>query len=123
MKTISELWRVDGISNEFIMSSQCAEFMDEYEVHHNSNKKSKLKSKLSNRDKVFSLYKKNKSVNEIAKTLNLKPMTIENHLFHILEFYDDVDIVPDYFGLSEQLEEIIKQVVILKSELAIFTSN
>ena len=112
-KTISELWRVDGISNEFIMSSQCAEFMDEYvKFHHNSNKKSKLKSKLSNRDKVFSLYKKNKSVNEIAKTLNLKPMTIENHLFHILEFYDDVDIVPDYFGLSEQLEEIIKKAIL-----------
>ena len=39
-------------------------------------------------------------------------MTIENHLFHILEFYDDVDIVPDYFGLSEQLEEIIKKAIL-----------
>lgn len=195
-KTISELWKVDGISNEFIMSSQCAEFMDEYvkfqhnsidntyllektiysvsdhsftivpvrkdtgimkgkwqirikgdkvkgkcgfktiysdpdisiakskaakfigcsandficnnEIKINSNKKEKL----SNRDKVFSLYKKNKSVKEIAKTLNLKPITIENHLFHILEFYDDVDIDPDYFDLSEELEEIIKKAIL-----------
>jgi uncharacterized protein YpbB len=64
------------------MSSQCAEFMDEYTqvtFKGHSNKKEKL----SNRDKVFSLYKKNKSVKEIAKTLNLKPITIENHLFHI----------------------------------------
>lgn len=110
-KTISELWKVDGISNEFIMSSQCAEFMDEYTqvtFKGHSNKKEKL----SNRDKVFSLYKKNKSVKEIAKTLNLKPITIENHLFHILEFYDDVDIDPDYFDLSEELEEIIKKAIL-----------
>jgi ATP-dependent DNA helicase RecQ len=195
-KTISELWKVDGISNEFIMSSQCAEFMNEYvkfqhnsidntyllektiysvsdhsftivpvrkdtgimkgkwqirikgdkvkgkcgfktiysdpdisiakskaakfigcsandficnnEIKINSNKKEKL----SNRDKVFSLYKKNKSVKEIAKTLNLKPITIENHLFHILEFYEDVDIEPDYFDLSEEREEIIKKAIL-----------
>ena len=109
-KTISELWKVDGISNEFIMSSQCVDFMEEYvNFQHNSNNK---KEKLSNRDKVFSLYKKNKSVKEIAKTLNLKPLTIENHLFHILEFYNDVDIDPDYFDLSEELEEIIKKAIL-----------
>ena len=111
-KTISELWKVDGISIEFINSSQCAEFMDEY-VKINYKKKSQNNTgKISNRDKVFSLYKKNKSVKEIAKTLNFKPMTIENHLFHILEFYDDVDIDPDYFNLSEDLEEIIKKAIL-----------
>jgi ATP-dependent DNA helicase RecQ len=111
-KTISELWKVDGISIEFINSLQCVEFMDEY-VKINYKKKSQNKTgKISNRDKVFSLYKKNKSVKEIAKTLNFKPMTIENHLFHILEFYDDVDIDPDYFNLSEDLEEIIKKAIL-----------
>lgn len=111
-KTISELWKVDGISNEFIMSSQCAEFMDEYLKLNNKKKSQNKTGKITNRDKVFSLYKKNKSVKEIAKTLNLKPITIENHLFHILEFYDDVDIDPDYFDLSEELEEIIKKAIL-----------
>lgn len=110
-KTILELWKVDGISNEFIMSSQCSEFMDEY-THLTFKRHSYKKGKLSNRDKVFSLYKKNKSVKEIAKTLNLKPITIENHLFHILEFYDDVDIDPGYFDLREELEEIIKKAIL-----------
>ena len=113
-KTISELWKVDGISNEFIMSPQCLEFMDEYvklyskKKLQNGNKNGKMK----NRDKVFSLYKKKKSIREIAKTLNLKPLTVENHLFHILEFYEDVDIEPDYFELSEEREEIIKKAIL-----------
>lgn len=111
-KTISQLWKVDGISNEFIMSSQCSEFMDEYLKLDNKKKSQNKTGNISNRDKVFSLYKKNKSVKEIAKTLNLKPMTIENHLFHILEFYDDVDIDPDYFDLSEEFEEIIKKAIL-----------
>lgn len=113
-KTISELWKVDGISNEFIMSQPCLDFMEEY-VKTNHKKKSNnsnKKGKLSNRDKVFSLYKKNISIKEISKTLNLKPITIENHLFHILEFYEDVDIEPDYFDLSEEREEIIKKAIL-----------
>lgn len=113
-KTISQLWKVDGISNEFIMSQPCLDFMEEY-VKTNHKKKSNnsnKKGKLSNRDKVFSLYKKNISIKEISKTLNLKPITIENHLFHILEFYEDVDIEPDYFDLSEEREEIIKKAIL-----------
>ena len=54
-KTISQLWKVDGISNEFIMSQPCLDFMEEY-VKTNHKKKSNnsnKKGKLSNRDKVF----------------------------------------------------------------------
>mgnify|MGYP005705560517 CR=1 FL=1 len=119
-KTISELWKVDGISNDFIMTPQCSHFMDEYTKLNKKftgkmgitlGNKPKKGGKTGNRDKVFTLYKQNKSVIEIAKTLNLKPLTIENHLFHILEFYEDVDIDPDYFDLSEDREELIKRAI------------
>ena len=33
-------------------------------------------------------------------------------MFHILEFYEDVDIEPDYFDLSEEREEIIKKAIL-----------
>ena len=113
-KTISDLWKVDGISNEFIMTPQCLEFMDMYNKLHLQNSISKGKSpkRIGNRDKVFALYKKNKSLKEITEILKLKPLTVENHLFHILEFYDDVDIDPDYFNLSEKKEGIIKKAIL-----------
>ena len=119
-KTITELWKVDGISNDFIMTPQCSHFMDEYnklnkkftgKIGITLGNKSKKGGRTGNRDKVFTLYKKNKSVVEISKTLNLKSITIENHLFHILEFYEDVDIDPDYFDLSEKRENIIKKAI------------
>ena len=96
------------------MTPQCLEFMDMYNKLRLQNSKSKGKSpkRIGNRDKVFALYKKNKSLKEITEILKLKPLTVENHLFHILEFYDDVDIDPDYFNLSEKKEGIIKKAIL-----------
>ena len=109
-KSISDLWKVDGISNDFIITQQCCEFMEEYKKL-SFKTEPKNGGRVKNRDKILSLYKQNKTLIEMANILKLKPLTIENHLFHILEFYDDIDIDPDYFNLSEKREELIKNAI------------
>lgn len=112
-KTLSSLWSVDGISDDFIMNYG-SEFIEEYnKIKKQSKKKSKGndKKKESTRDLTFKHYKDNKSIEEIAKITGKTIQTIEGHILHIFKHYEDVDIDPDYFGLTEEYEEEIKDVV------------
>ena len=100
-KTIQELWAVDGISNEFIMSEHCAEFMEALNPKKKPGK---------TRDHVLKLYKENKSIKTIAKELGIKEQTIEGHILHIFE-HEDIDIDMDYVGLTEEKEDLIKNAI------------
>tara|TARA_Y100001935_G_scaffold36302_1_gene28913 strand:+ start:130 stop:2121 length:1992 start_codon:yes stop_codon:yes gene_type:complete len=59
---------------------------------------------------TLSYYREGKTINEIAEMRQLSNGTIENHLLSILET-EDIDIDTDYFGLTEEYENEIKQVV------------
>uniref|UniRef100_A0A6C0J9H9 DNA 3'-5' helicase n=1 Tax=viral metagenome TaxID=1070528 RepID=A0A6C0J9H9_9ZZZZ len=115
-KNMTELWSVDGISNDFIMTPPCVEFMDEYvkkTKSPSSNKSNKKTNKISgkNRDNVYKLYKQNKSPKEIAKLIGVGEITVVSHILHIFEHYEDEEIVMDYFDLTEEKEEKIKNAI------------
>ena len=102
-KNLNELWKVNGISKEFIMSNQCGEFMDKY-LSFKTNGKTNGKTK----DSVLLYYKQGKTIKEISSILNISENTIENHVLYMYEHNDDIDIIMDYFGLTEEKEERIK---------------
>jgi len=112
-KNLTELWKVNGISKEFIMSNQCGEFMDKY-LSFKTNGKTNGKyskeghPKSKTKDSVLLYYKQGKTIKEISSILNISENTIENHVLYIYEHNDDVDIIMDYFGLTEEKEERIK---------------
>ncbi len=118
-RTLIELWKVDGISNDFVVTDECMEFMNEYKKLNQFNvktKKATKKRKKHNRDYTFALYKKGKTMTEIANISGLHKRTISNHMMYIFEHYEDVDIDPDYFGLTIEKEEAIKKIVKIKGD-------
>jgi ATP-dependent DNA helicase RecQ len=125
--SLNELWNVDGISNKFIMTLQCADFIKEYvelikslniskrsspskATKSKKSKKSK-KPKRSTRDAVFDLYKQGKTLKEICDSFDLKAQTIEGHILYIFEHYDDEEINMEYFGLTPENETKIKTAI------------
>jgi len=110
-KNMAELWSVDGISNDFIMTTPCIEFMDEYVKKHKSPQKKPNKISGKNRDNVYKFYKQNKSSKEISKLLGVKEQTVVSHILHIFEHYEDEEIVMDYFDLTEEREDKIKNAI------------
>lgn len=122
-RTLNELWNVDGISNKFIMTEQCADFLEKYVAlskasdncktpSPSKNPKSKKSTKKpKNRDVIFNLYKNGKSLKEIYSSINIKAQTIDGHILHIFEHYDDVDIDMDYFDLTIEKENKIKSAI------------
>ena len=120
-RSINDLWKIDGISNEFIMTEGCVEFMNEYKwmngfvpkgsPRRKKVKKVKKKGRRNNREDIYALYKQHKNVGEISKQLSISKQTVSNHIMYIFEHYDDEDIDMDYFGLTEDKEEIIKKAV------------
>ena len=110
-KNISELWAVDGISNEFIMMPSCIEFMNEYVATNKKISSPRKKIPGKTRDNVYALYKENKPIKEISKILSVKEQTIEGHIMYIFEHYKDEDIDMEYVGLTEEKENKIKNAV------------
>ena len=111
-KNMTELWGVDGISNEFIMTTPCVEFMEEYvKTPKSSSKKKSGKKSGKNRDNVYKFYKQNKSSKEISELVGIKEQTVVSHILHIFEHYDDEEIVMEYFGLTEEKEEKIRDAI------------
>ena len=107
-KDVSQLWKVDGISDEFIMKYG-SEFIHEYK------KKTKKKPSTSKsggvKDITYKHYKEGKSMSEISKLTDRTIRVIEDHMIHIFEHYDGVVIDRDYFGLTPEFEEEIKNAV------------
>ena len=168
--TVSQLWGVDGISDEFI-GKYGVEFINEYNkkqspggenwslsndkwlwdnrnnpidqlashfqrtngaikarLKHLNNPVHKAYSRLnasfpecrsslhitsnkSDRDVIYKYYTEGKTIGEISKLTERSPQTIEGHILHIFEHYDNVDIDPQYFGLTEELEKQINTAI------------
>ena len=116
-KTLTALWAIDGISDEFVMNYG-TEFIEELKK---INKKSKNNSKGTSkgnsnnketaRDITFKHYNDKKSLKDIIKITGKTSQTIEGHILHIFEHYENIEIDPEYFGLTEEYEEEIKDVV------------
>jgi len=110
-KDINDLLTVDGISKEFTTMPGCIEFLKGYLYVNNKIKSPRKKIQGKTRDNVYTLYKKNKSIREISKILDVKEQTIEGHIMHIFEHYEDEDINMEYVGLTEENENEIKVAV------------
>ena len=102
-KNTGELWKVDGISNDFVMRYG-SEFITEY------LKKPKKYNK-NPREMVLNFYKEGKTVLEMAKIMEVKQQTIEQHILNIFETDEGIDIDLDYFGLTEEKEDIIRKAI------------
>ena len=173
-KNITELWGVDGISDEFVMTYG-DEFMEGLHVmqgekwskdddiwllenmdkgvdfimkhfqrnkgsithrmkhilndNHNAHKRlkghygemsfqNKVESfqrkptprKSTAKEEVLTHFREGKSIEEIANCRQVSKNTIENQILSIMET-EDVDIDPDYFGLTEEYEDEIKEAI------------
>ena len=115
-KNLTELWKVDGISDEFIMMYG-TEFINKYKQKNNQTnnakqKKEKTKGEKKETSKEITkrLYKEGKTMKEIAVITKKNIRTIEQHILYIFENDEDTDIDPDYFGLTEEYENEIKYV-------------
>ena len=122
-KNITELWAIDGISDMFIMSPGCSEFMEEYtrlrkqvsstkEKNKEKNKekgkeKKKGKGRKGNRNNICKLYKQGKSMKEMTEILSVKMQTIESHILAIYENNDDIEVDLNYFELTSKKQECI----------------
>jgi len=128
-KSMSELWFVDGISNEFMMTSHCIEFMDEYllgkkvavenvavkrvtgkRVTGKRTSGKRVTKGTKTRESVHTYYKHKKSIKEISQLLQISEQTVEGHILYIYEHCDD-EILMDYFDLTEEKEEKIKEAI------------
>ena len=120
-KTLTALWAIDGISDEFVMNYG-TEFIEELKKINkksknksnskgNSNSKCKGNSKETARDITLRHYNDKKSLKDIIKISGKTSQTIEGHILHIFEHYENIEIDPEYFGLTEEYEEEIKDVV------------
>ena len=64
----------------------------------------------ANKQEILSHFREGKSIEEIAECRKVSKHTIEKHLLSIMET-EDVDIDPDYFGLTQEYEDEIKEVI------------
>jgi len=101
-KNIKDLLKVDGISEDFI-TNYGIELMKEVlkKKKHNKNPKKK----------VFKLYKEGKTMKEIAEIMEVKLRTIEQYILDIFENHEDADIDCDYFDLTDDIEEEVKNAI------------
>ena len=112
-KNIKELWSIDGISDEFVMTYG-DEFMEGFLAEpaktFQSFKSKPAPRKTTAKQEILSHYREGKSIEEIAKCRQVSNNTVEGHLLSIMET-ENVDIDPDYFGLTEEYEEEIKRAI------------
>lgn len=101
-KNMKDLLNVDGISEDFV-TNYGLEFMTEVlkKKKHNKNPKKT----------VFKLYKTGKTMSEIAEIMEIKMTTVEQYILDIFENNEDADIDCDYFDLTEEIEEEIKNAI------------
>ena len=116
-KNITELWAIDGISDMFIMSPGCSEFMDEYtqlrKQYASTKGNQKTKSRKGKtgktgktRNNIYELYKQGKTMKEMSQILSLKMQTIESHILYLYE-NNDIEVDLNYFELTSEKQECI----------------
>ena len=115
-KTLADLWNIDGISDDFLMTYG-AEWLD---LTNSKSKKKKDKAKKGDKsggnkkntlDITYDLYKQGMSIRKIADTRSMSIITIEEHILTIFEKYEEAEINPDIFGLTEEIESEIRKII------------
>ena len=102
-KNMGDLWKIDGISSDFVMRFG-NEFMSEF------LKKPKKQNKKP-KETVLNFYNEGKTIKEMAEIMEVQTRTIEQYILYIFENNDDVDVDLDYFNLTEEIEEEIQKAV------------
>ena len=119
-KNLQELWRVDGISQDFIINHG-----DELINNLKPTKKVLGDTKMI----TYNLYKQGKTIKEICNERNLKDLTVETHILDVWENNEDSVIDLEYADLCDaKRNEISKAINIvginkLKSIKDIVNSN
>lgn len=113
-KNILELSQIDGVCNEFIVQYGKDFFPEMFKnVKETSNKSSKETSNkptVKTQDESFKLYLEGITIPQIAKTRNLTPYTIENHIITKLSERPEY-INEDKIGLTSAVKEELKKAV------------
>jgi len=113
-KNLTDLCKIDGISQEFIHKygyKFMEELNNETKLLNKSSKLNKSNNRTTTIDATLEQYKKGKNVNEIMEIRKLKKITIEDHILHIFEYYDEIDIDVNYFGLIKEYELEIREAI------------
>jgi ATP-dependent DNA helicase RecQ len=112
-KNMSDLWKVDGISNDFIMryGSEFLELLNKT-ASIITNSKTNSKNVISDTVKeTYKYYKQGKTTDEISKIRSIKSQTIESHILCVWENDEDSEIDMEYANLTDDLREKIMKVV------------
>ena len=112
-KNMSDLWKVDGISNDFIMryGSEFLELLNKT-ASIKTNSKTNSKNVISDTVKeTYKYYKQGMTTDEISKIRSIKSQTIESHILCVWENDEDSEIDMEYANLTDDLREKIMKVV------------
>jgi ATP-dependent DNA helicase RecQ len=114
-KNMSDLWKVDGISNDFIMryGSEFLELLNKTaSIKTNSKTNSKTNNVISDTVKeTYKYYKQGKTIDEISKIRLIGNQTIESHILCVWENDENIEIDMEYANLTDDLREKIMKVV------------
>ena len=125
-KTLPDLWAVDGVSQDFIMSYgdeflQGLKFSNSFSVSKSPTvtpaSAPKPLTAGDTRMVTYNLYKQGKSISEISTERSIKSYTIEGHILDIWEKDDDAVIDLEYADLSEEKRtEILKVIKVVGTD-------
>ena len=90
------------------LKGHCGEMSFQNKVESFQRKPTPRKS--TAKEEVLTHFREGKSIEEIANCRQVSKNTIENQILSIMET-EDVDIDPDYFGLTEEYEDEIKEAI------------
>ena len=102
-KNVSELFNIDGVSNDFI-SKYGKFFIIEGKQEKNENKISNTKQE------SWNMYQNGKNILQISKIRGLKPATIESHISHNFS-QDNIEQYMDRIGIDDKMIERVKYAV------------
>lgn len=119
-KTLTDLWKINGISQDFITKygvemlnelKLCNDKLNDIKPKPKSKIEKKSRNKTNTMMETFNLYKQGKSVKEICEIRSLKKLTIEKHILSVWK--NDVNelIDTEYVGLTENYENEIKKAI------------
>jgi len=120
-KNLSELWSVDGISDEFIFIYG-KEFIEKLNSNYFTNKVSDIKKytnnikKIDTKDITLELYNQGRSIEEISIIRGYTNQTIIDHILYLYK-ENKIPIDKNYFGLNEEYyQEIIRAFKVVGKE-------
>ena len=119
-KTLPDLWAVDGVSQDFIMSygdefMQGLKFSKSFSVSKSPTvipaSAPKPLTAGDTRMVTYNLYKQGKSISEISAERSIQSCTIESHILDVWEKDEDAVIDLEYANLSEEKRNEILKVI------------